>query len=156
MNSITSFIGEYSCKLDAKGRLSLPSGLMKQLDPTDQEQFVINRGLSGNLNLYPLSEWMRVMEKLRKLNRFKAKNLKFVRMFQQGAIKITIDSNGRILIPKPLMQHAGISKEIVLSANIDQFEIWDKKAYDKLMKEDWSEFADLAEDVMGNLDRDDE
>jgi len=156
LKGITSFIGEYSCKLDAKGRLSLPSGLLKQLDPVDQEQFVINRGLSGNLNLYPMSEWVRVMEKLRKLNRFKAKNLKFVRMFQQGAIKITIDSNGRILIPKALMQHAGISKEIVLSANIDQFEIWDKKAYDKLMKEDWSEFADLAEDVMGNLGGDDE
>ena len=154
MKGITSFIGEYSCKLDAKGRLSLPSGLLKQLDPVDQEQFVINRGLSGNLNLYPMSEWVRVMEKLRKLNRFKAKNLKFVRMFQQGAIKITIDSNGRILIPKALMQHAGISKEIVLSANIDQFEIWDKKAYDKLMKEDWSEFADLPEEVMGNFDGD--
>jgi len=156
MSNETSFIGEYNCKLDAKGRLSLPAGLRKQLDPMDQEQFVINRGLSGNLNLYPMSEWMRVMEKLRKLNRFKAKNLKFVRMFQQGAIKITIDSNGRILIPKALMQHAGISKEIVLSANIDQFEVWDKKAYDKLMREDWSEFADLAEEVMGNLGGDDE
>ena len=156
MSNETSFIGEYNCKLDAKGRLSLPSGLRKQLDPMDQEQFVINRGLSGNLNLYPMSEWMRVMEKLRKLNRFKAKNLKFVRMFQQGAIKVSIDSNGRILIPKALMQHAGISKEIVLSANIDQFEVWDKKAYDKLMREDWSEFADLAEEVMGNLGGDDE
>ncbi|MFT7613793.1 MAG: MraZ protein [Parvicellaceae bacterium] len=156
MSNETSFIGEYNCKLDAKGRLSLPSGLRKQLDPMDQEQFVVNRGLSGNLNLYPMSEWMRVMEKLRKLNRFKAKNLKFVRMFQQGAIKISIDSNGRILIPKALVQHAGISKEIVLSANIDQFEVWDKKAYDKLMREDWNEFADLAEEVMGNLGGDDE
>ncbi len=153
---MTGFIGEYNCKLDAKGRLSLPSGLRKQLDPADQEQFVINRGLSGNLNLYPMSEWMRVMDKLRKLNRFKAKDLKFVRMFQQGAIKVAIDSNGRILIPKALMQHAGITKEVVLSANIDQFEIWDKGSYDELMQEDWGEFADLAEEVMGNLGGDDE
>ncbi|HAE31657.1 MAG TPA: division/cell wall cluster transcriptional repressor MraZ [Flavobacteriales bacterium] len=152
---MTGFIGEYNCKLDAKGRLSLPAGLRKQLDPADQDQFVVNRGLSGNLNLYPLSEWTRVMDKLRKLNRFNAKNLKFVRMFQQGAMQIAIDANGRLLIPKSLMKHAGISKEIVLSANIDQFEIWDKDSYNKLMKEDWSEFADLAEEVMGNLGGDD-
>jgi len=76
-------------------------------------------------------------------------------MFQQGAMQIAIDANGRLLIPKSLMKHAGISKEIVLSANIDQFEIWDKDSYNKLMKEDWSEFADLAEEVMGNLGGDD-
>ncbi len=74
---MTGFIGEYNCKLDAKGRLSLPVGLRKQLDPVDQEQFVVNRGLSGNLNLFPLSEWIRVMDKLRQLNRFNSKNLKF-------------------------------------------------------------------------------
>lgn len=153
---MTGFIGEYNCKLDAKGRLSLPSGLRKQLDPADQESFVINRGLSGNLNLYPMSEWIRVMDKLRKLNRFRVKDQKFLRMFQQGANKVTIDSNGRVLIPKDLLKHAGITKEIVLSANIDQFEIWDKGTYDELMKEDWDEFADLAEEVMGNLGGDDE
>lgn len=153
---MTSFIGEYHCKLDSKGRLSLPSGLRKQLDPADQEQFVINRGLSGNLNLYPMSEWDRVMNKLRKLNRFKAKDLKFVRMFQSGAIKVQIDSNGRILLPKALMQHAGITKEIVLSANIDQFEIWDKSRFDETMSEDWADFADLAEEVMSGLGGDDE
>ncbi|MDG2331012.1 MAG: division/cell wall cluster transcriptional repressor MraZ, partial [Flavobacteriales bacterium] len=148
---MTGFIGEYNCKLDAKGRLSLPVGLRKQLDPVDQEQFVVNRGLSGNLNLFPLSEWTRVMDKLRQLNRFNSKNLKFVRMFQQGAMQVAIDSNGRILIPKSLLQHAGVSREIVLSANIDQFEIWDKVTYDNLMNENWDEFAGLAEEVMGNL-----
>lgn len=153
---MANFIGEYQCKLDAKGRLSLPSGLRKQLDPADQDQFVINRGLSGNLNLYPMSEWERVMDKLRKLNRFKAKDLKFVRMFQSGAIKVAIDSSGRILLPKALMSHAGITKEVVLSANIDQFEIWDKSKYEELMNEDWGDFADLAEEVMGRLDGDGE
>lgn len=152
---MTGFIGEYNCKLDAKGRLNLPVGLRKQLDPVDQEQFVVNRGLSGNLNLFPLSEWIRVMDKLRQLNRFNSKNLKFVRMFQQGAMQVAIDSNGRILIPKSLLQHAGVSREIVLSANIDQFEIWDKVTYDNLMNENWDEFAGLAEEVMGNLDSND-
>ena len=135
--------------------MSLPVGLRKQLDPVDQEQFVVNRGLSGNLNLFPLSEWTRVMDKLRQLNRFNSKNLKFVRMFQQGAMQVAIDSNGRILIPKSLLQHAGVSREIVLSANIDQFEIWDKVTYDNLMNENWDEFAGLAEEVMGNLDSND-
>ena len=76
-------------------------------------------------------------------------------MFQQGAMQVAIDSNGRILIPKSLLQHAGVSREIVLSANIDQFEIWDKVTYDNLMNENWDEFAGLAEEVMGNLDSND-
>ena len=60
-------------------------------------------------------------------------------MFQQGAMQVAIDSNGRILIPKSLLQHAGVSREIVLSANIDQFEIWDKVTYDNLINENWDE-----------------
>ncbi len=149
---MSGFIGEYVCKLDSKGRLSLPSGMRKQLNPEDQEQFVVNRGLGGNLNLYPLSEWDRVMAKLRKLNRFKAKNLKFVRMFQNGATKLSVDGNGRILLPKALMEFAGVTKEIVLAANIDQFEIWDKAKYDDEMSDDWSDFADLAEEVMADVE----
>jgi MraZ protein len=149
---MNSFIGEYGCKLDTKGRLSVPSALCKQFDPSDLEQFVLNRGLNGCLNLYPLSEWARVTDKLRKLNRFNAKNLEFIRKFQNGATKVALDSSGRILLPKHLLEYAGISKEVVLSSAIDLIEIWDKAKYDNLMKSNNEDFAQLAEDVMGNLD----
>lgn len=149
---MTGFIGEYQCKMDAKGRLSLPADMRKQLSPNDAESFVISRGVDDCLSLYTMTEWDRVMEKLRGLNRFKAKDRKFARMFQKGATKLSLDSNGRLLFPKALMEWAGIQKDIVLVANVDLWEVWDKKRYDELLASDWDEFEDLAAEVMGGDD----
>lgn len=146
---MSGFIGEYHCKLDAKGRLSLPAEMRKQLSPDDAETFVISRGVDDCLSLYPMSEWARVMEKLRGLNRFKAKDRKFARMFQKGATKISLDASGRLLCPKALMSWAGIQKDIVMVANVDLWEIWDKERYEELLGSDWDEFEDLAAEVMG-------
>lgn len=147
---MTGFIGEYHCKLDAKGRLSLPADMRKQLSPDDAESFVISRGVDDCLSLYTMSEWNRVMEKLRNLNRFKAKDRKFARMFQKGATKLSLDSSGRLLFPKTLMGWASIQKDIVMVANVDLWEVWDKKRYDALLGSDWDEFEDLASEVMGD------
>jgi len=146
---MTGFIGEYHCKLDSKGRLLIPSEMRKQLTPSNQEQFVISRGVDDCLSLYTISEWDMVMSKIRMLNRFKAKDRKFARMFQKGATKVPVDSNSRILLPKSLLNWASIQKEIVIVANVDLWEIWDKSKYKALMKEDWEGFDDLAAEVMG-------
>ncbi len=152
---MTGFIGEYHCKIDAKGRLLLPAEMRKQLSAEDQGTFVISRGVDDCLSLYPMSEWEVVMEKLRTLNRFKAKDRKFARMFQKGATKIVADSNERILLPKGLLGWAGVQKEIVLVANVDLWEVWDKTKYEDLMGEDWEDFDQLAAEVMGNSDKND-
>ena len=152
---MTGFIGEYHCKLDSKGRLLIPSEMRKQLTPSNQEQFVISRGVDDCLSLYTISEWDMVMSKIRMLNRFKAKDRKFARMFQKGATKVHVDSNSRILLPKSLLGWAGIQKEIVIVANVDLWEVWDKSRYEALMNEDWDEFDDLATEVMGDSSGDD-
>lgn len=152
---MTGFIGEYHCKIDAKGRLLLPAEMRKQLSVEDQGTFVISRGVDDCLSLYPMSEWGAVMEKLRTLNRFKAKDRKFARMFQKGATKIVADANERILLPKGLLGWAGVQKEIVLVANVDLWEIWDKTKYEDLMGEDWEDFDQLAAEVMGNSEEND-
>lgn len=151
---MTGFIGEYHCKIDAKGRLLLPAEMRKQLSVDDQGTFVISRGVDDCLSLYPMSEWEVVMSKLRTLNRFKAKDRKFARMFQKGATKVVADSNERILLPKGLLGWAEVQKEIVLVANVDLWEIWDKTKYESLMGEDWDDFDQLAAEVMGNSDLD--
>jgi|TARA_B110000014_G_C20112648_1_gene586546 MraZ protein len=153
---MTGFIGEYHCKIDSKGRLLLPSELRKQLSPENQEQFVISRGVDECLSLYTVSEWGIVMNKLRSLNRFKIKDRKFARMFQKGATKVPVDSNSRILLPKSLLSWASIQKEIVIVANVDLWEVWDKAKYKALMKENWDEFDDLAADVMGGSSENDQ
>ncbi len=151
---MTNFIGEYECKLDAKGRLMLPSGLKKQCAPESEGRFVVNRGMETCLVMYQKHDWELVTEKISKLNQFVIKNREFIRRFNNGATAMELDGVGRLLIPKKLLDYAGIDKDMILFAYADKIEIWSKKAYEKMMNSD-ADFAKLAEDVMGNKDSQD-
>lgn len=152
MNTI---IGTYECKVDAKGRLLLPSPLKKQLTASLQEGFVLKRSVfDACLELWPMSEWNLMMLKINKLNRFNKKNNDFIRKFMAGVKVIEIDDLGRLLIPKDLVAFSKISKDVVLSSKVNIVEIWDKDLYEKSIGDDDVDFADLAEEVMGNLNDD--
>lgn len=142
-------IGEFDCKLDAKGRFLLPMGLRRQLPEEQQTEFVVNRGLDTCLVLYPIQVWETELEQIQSKNQFVSKNRAFTRMFLNGATPLSLDGNGRALLPKRLMEYAGLSKEIVLIAQIDKVEIWDKQAYDAWLLEPGFDFEQLAEEVMG-------
>ena len=86
------------------------------------------------------------------LNRFKKKNNDFIRRFTAGVRLVELDSSGRFLIPKDLIDFANISKDIVISSSVNIIEIWDKSSYEKVLKDSAIDFAALAEDVMGNDD----
>ncbi|QNK76399.1 division/cell wall cluster transcriptional repressor MraZ [Winogradskyella undariae] len=147
---MNSFIGTYECKADAKGRLMIPAVLKKQLSSALQDGFVLKRAVfQPCLELYPMSEWNKMMEKLNKLNRFKKKNNDFIRRFTAGVKIVEVDSAGRLLIPKDLISFSGISKEVVLASAVNILEIWDKNKYEQAIDDAASDFADLAEDVMG-------
>jgi MraZ protein len=148
----SGFIGEFECKVDAKGRIMLPVGLKKQISPAAQEKFVLNRGFEKHLNLYPMDEWQKISAEVNKLNLYVAKNREFLRRFNNGATEIELDNTSRLLLPKKMMEYAGMDKEVVLFAYANRIEIWSKEAYDKLISEDSGEdFASLAEEVMGKL-----
>lgn len=148
---MANLFGEYICKLDSKGRFMLPSGLKKQLPESDQERFVLNRGFEKNLTLYPESEWQKISREINSLNMYTKKNREFARYFFRGASEITADSTARILLPKPLMDYAGLDKEIVLFAYGNQIEIWSKELYESTLDVEPDDFAILAEDVMGRI-----
>lgn len=151
-----SIIGTYECKVDAKGRLLLPAPFKKQLAASLQQGFVLKRSVfQPCLELYPMSEWNLMMQKINKLNRFVKKNNDFIRRFTAGVKVVEIDNLGRLLVPKDLTSFAYISKDIVLSSAVNIIEIWDKEMYEKAIDESVVDFADLAEDVMGNLNDDD-
>lgn len=152
---MTNLIGTYECKADAKGRVMVSSGLKKQLQPILQEGFVLKRAVfQPCLELYPMKEWNAMMEKIGKLNKFKKKNNDFIRRFTAGVRMIDVDASGRILIPKELCDFAGIEKQVVMSSSINIIEIWDKDKYEKAIDDAAEDFADLAEEVMGNTDFD--
>jgi MraZ protein len=134
----------------------LPAPLKKQLHEGLEEGFVLKRSVfQPCLELYPMAEWNKMMEKINKLNRFVKKNNDFIRRFTAGVKVVEMDSAGRILIPKDLVVFAGIKNDIVLSSAVNIVEIWDKDKYEASIDESADDFANLAEEVMGNLNDED-
>ena len=154
-----SLIGEYDCKVDAKGRFMFPINLRKQLEEVFEKGFVINRNLHQKcLVLYPIAEWNKLNKKLSKLNRLIKANDVFVRKFTGGATTADADNAGRVLLPKPLSEYANIASDIKVLGSNNVIEIWDKKLYDEFLSQD-VDIEKLAEDVLGSLnfnDADDE
>ncbi|WP_147678388.1 division/cell wall cluster transcriptional repressor MraZ [Algibacter pacificus] len=147
--------GTYDCKVDAKGRLMMPAAIKKQLSTVLDDGFVLRRSVFQKcLELYPMAEWQALMQKMNKLNKFKKKNNDFIRRFTAGAKIIEIDVNGRLLVPKDLTVFANISKNIVVASAINIIEIWDKDLYEQAIDDAALDFADLAEEVMGQDDED--
>ena len=146
-----SLLGEYDLKLDAKGRLVLPSGLKRQLEGEMSKGFVTNRDVfKPCLVLYPQQEWERTQSMMRRLNRFVERNMEFIRRFMNGATQVELDGSGRLLLPKPLATHAGIGKEVKLVGMMDRIEVWSKERHADMMRED-VDLTALAEEVMGSL-----
>ncbi|GAB4300197.1 MAG: division/cell wall cluster transcriptional repressor MraZ [Marinilabiliales bacterium] len=150
---MTSFIGDYPCKVDVKGRITLPSAFKKQMDSSVDGRFVIKKDIYEQcLVLYPMDEWQRQIQLLRsRLNPFNKTHNRFLREFSKGMIEAALDSNNRLLIPKRLLDAAGIDREVVLAGQDDKIEIWDVDKYEQI-RSDENEFAKLAEEIMGGDD----
>lgn len=152
MNAI---IGTYECKADSKGRLMLPVALKNQLASSLQEGFVLKRSVFQQcLELYTMAEWDLMMQKINGLNRFNKKHNDFIRRFTVGVRRVEIDSTGRLLVPKDLAVFAAITGNVVLSSVGNIVEIWDKELYEKAIDDSEFDFAELAQEVMGNINND--
>ena len=146
-------IGTYECKVDVKGRVLIPSAFKKQLAPVINKGFVLKRAVFQScLELYPISQWEELISKVNSLNRFKKKNNDFIRRFTAGVKFIELDNNGRLLIPKDLIEFSNIKRDIVLSSSVNIIEIWDKQSYEGAIEDSRDDFSQLAEEVMGEDD----
>jgi len=155
VSRLNSLIGTYDCKADSKGRIMMPAALKKQLAAVMQKGFVLKRAVfQPCLELYPMDEWESMMANVNKLNRFKKKNNDFIRRFTAGVRFVELDASGRLLVPKDLAVKVGLNKEIVVSSAINIIEIWDSEKYEKAIDDATIDFADLAEEVMGQDDGD--
>lgn len=147
------FIGTYECKIDNKGRLKIPSLLAKQMEEVGNRNFVVKRSVFQNcLEVYPLGRWDALMLKINKLNRFIKKNADFIRIFTAGVKSVELDNAGRLQIAKDLTVFANLDKEVVVTSAGELFEIWDKETYEKVISSNHYDFANLAEEVMGSID----
>jgi MraZ protein len=124
------FRGRFEYTIDPKGRVNIPSRFREQLSDTGLETVVITN-YSGCLYAYPTGEWERIEEKLAsKVSSVNKKKNAFVRFFVGGAVEVTPDKQGRILIPPSLRSYAGLDREVVILGMPNRFEIWDRERWD--------------------------
>lgn len=149
-NKVASFIGDYTAKIDTKGRVSFPSSFIKQMPVSSAEKFVIKTDVYEKcLIIFTIEEWERQTKLIReKTNSFNPKHATFLREFYKGTAELKLDSNSRILIPGRLLKYAEIDKDIYLLGQDKKIEVWSKELYEdkELSPED---LAKLAEEIMG-------
>jgi MraZ protein len=144
-------IGEYQCKLDAKGRLMIPADFQEQLGSLAEQGFVLRPGLfSKCIELYTMNDWVETQGKLKGLSQFVKTNVDLMRKYNAGAKLVKLDSSGRMLIPRNLIVEGGIQKEVVINSLPGYMEIWDKDAYrSKLSDLDQDDLEKLLEEKLG-------
>ena len=139
------FTSEYTGKLDAKGRLVLPAKMKANLPEASSAELFMREGFEPCLELYPLIEYKKIYSKIVGLNEFNAENRKLQRNFFRGSTTVELDTAGRLLIPKSMLQYAGLDKEIVVVGMGNRMEIWNPKEYAKYLIKDPKELSELAE-----------
>jgi len=136
------FLGTHSLKLDDKGRFFVPAKYRDQLT----EGLVITRGHEKSLIIYPAEAFqaqaMKILSKETGLARVRAER----RMFASAASDETPDKQGRLTIPPALREYAKLDRDIVVTGNLDSFEVWDAAA--------WQDYADSEEDDYAAMDTD--
>ncbi len=128
----------------------MPSALVRQIPKIDLG-FTLNRGFEKHLILYPKEVWDKKTIEIDRLNIYNKKHRQAIRFFYRGATQISMDSNDRLLMPKSLMEYAGISGEVILFAYQEQVEIWAKDQYEAFLGDEPEDFSAIADDIFGGL-----
>ena len=146
-----TFTGEYEVKVDAKGRIRLPSALLKQIGE-GALNFVVNRGFEKHLMMYPADVWEKKTTEINQLNIYNTRQRQAIRYFYRGATKVSTDGAERVLLPKSLVEYAGVTNEAVLFAYHEQIEIWSKEAYDEMLSSEPQNFSQIADEIFGSAE----
>ena len=139
------FTSEHECKLDAKGRLVLPSRLKSVLPEASKKSIIIRKGFEPNLIIYPLHEFQNIYTRINSLNEFSSEQRKLKRNLFSSISQVDLDSNGRFLLPKSMISHTGLEKDVILVGMGNFIELWSPDNYKKYLINDANEFSKLAQ-----------
>ncbi len=137
------FIGEYAHTIDEKGRMAIPAKFRKDL----AKGAVVTRGIDHSLFLYTMTEWKELAEKLARLPISQKNSRAFARLMLAGAMDVTIDGQGRIVIPDYLREYASCKKEVVIVGLYNRLEIWDKQTWGCYKQQTEEASQDIAEQM---------
>lgn len=135
------FIGEFQHTIDTKGRINIPAKFREDLSET----FYVTKGLDRCLFVFPMEEWRIFENKLKTLPLTNSNARAFVRLFFAGATECETDKQGRILLPQPLREHAGLDRDAVVIGVGTRAEIWAQEEWAKYNNPDNISYDEIAE-----------
>jgi len=145
---MANFMGSFTHAVDHKGRVNIPTKFRKHIPSDTEEALVITRGLDGCLFAYPIDEWHHVEERLRSLPVTQKRTRQFVRMLTSQATSVSLDKQGRIAIPKGLLDLARIEAEVLFVGTLDHFELWNPNDYEQCMDDTGQSYEEVAESIL--------
>ncbi len=147
---MATFIGDFVCKADAKGRIVLPSLFKKVMNAMEENRFVVRKDLYTNcLLVYPYPDWEQHVEDIRsKVNMYDRNDNMFYRQYIRAAAVVAFDANGRLLVPKRIMEKIDMPKEVVLVGVDNKLEMWCKVEFEGGSKSD-EELGDMMQSILG-------
>ncbi len=147
-----TFIGEYRYSLDSKGRINIPAKFRQSLSEDNDNTFIATRGQDPCIWIYPIKEWKKIEDELRKLSSISGIHRTFIRQIARSATPSTCDKQGRIIISPSLLSYAHLNKETLILGMINKIEIWNPDILEKVDKnninDDPNEFNSLAEKIV--------
>ena len=145
------FRGTHLYSVDGKGRVAIPARFIKVLSGLQDESLVVTRFRRRNrpcLDVYPLSAWQRLEEKIGAEKRFNKKLSAFESWYVGAAQDVQVDGQGRMLIPPTLRKHAGIGREVMFVGATDKFRVWDKDVFEQVDRDDERELFESPDSTL--------
>lgn len=137
---MTQFLGEYEVPVDDKGRVFIPVELRRKLVPEAGDTFIIVRGLDGCLTAHPQNTWAKIAQRMMELPQTEQKVRLFYRGILSQAAEAHLDRQGRVSIPRKLLDRAGIGDRMIIIGSLDRLELWNP--------ETWSQYIDQADSTL--------
>jgi len=145
---MAGFKGQASYSVDTKGRVAIPAKMRNAMNPEAKGTFTVTRGFEKCIFLYPLDRWQEIEEGIGSLSTYNREARAFTRRIMMWADEVTLDGQGRIGIPKALMEFAGVKDRALILGAFDRLEIWDPDAFEDYLNEETTDYETLAEQVM--------
>jgi MraZ protein len=142
-------LGAHEHTIDDKNRLTLPAKFRQAF----ADGIVVTRGFDGCLYAYRRPDWARLVEsRLATLDPLSPEGRRLERFFYSGATETELDKQGRVMIPRELIDHATLGREVVVAGVNDRLEIWDRAAWRKELAEVEGSAEDVAERLAAKRD----
>ena len=143
-----AFKGQAEYSVDSKGRVAIPAKMRKAMSPAANETFTVTRGFEDCIFLYPMDKWADIEQEIEDLNMYDREVRDFIRIIMMWADEVSLDGQGRISIPNPLLDFAELDDSALILGAYDHIEIWNPEQFNGYLNEQPDDYEALAESVM--------